>query len=163
MATPDIIILIVVLLSAVIGLVRGLVKEVVSLVVWLAAFIIAMAFATTVADEIVSADLDPRVRVVIGFAIVFVIVLIAGGLVQWLLSKLIQSTGLSGTDRFLGFLFGSIRGAVVVIVALIAVRPFVEADDWWAESELRPQLLAFEQDVVDLLRYASKAISDIRG
>ena len=159
--TADIVILIVILVSAAIGLIRGLVKEVVSLTIWLSAFVLALAFAGAVADRVVSADVDPGFRVVAGFLIVFVAVLIVGALLQWLLSKIVKSTGLTGTDRFLGFLFGSVRGAIVVVVVLIAIRPFVETESWWAASRLRPELMKFEEDILHVLHYASDSIAEI--
>ena len=63
---------------------------------------------------------------------------------------MIQSTGLGGTDRFLGLVFGALRGGLVVIGALIAMRPFAETSDWWEESLLRPELMVFADDILEL-------------
>ena len=60
--------------------------------------------------------------------------------------------GLGGTDRFLGFVFGALRGGLVVIGALIVVRPFAETSAWWEESLVRPELLVFEDDILELFR-----------
>ena len=160
-ATPDIVILIVVLLSALIGLARGLISEVLSLASWALAFILALYLAPWVGERL-SAELA-NARLVIGFAIVFVTVLIAGALVQWLVRKLVESSGLTGTDRFLGFLFGSARGVLVCIVALIALRPFAEETDWWQASVIRPELAAFEEDVLQLMGRAKSAVSNVGG
>lgn len=154
MATVDIVILIVVLLSALIGLARGLLKEVLSLASWLAAFILALYFAPPVADRLAGHLADGSVRLVVAFIAVFLATLIAGGLLQWVVGTLVKTTGLSGTDRFLGFLFGSARGVVVCIVALIALRQFAEAGQWWHGSVLVPELLAFEEE---LLAFMGKA------
>ena len=161
LATPDIVMLIVILLSALIGLVRGLIKEVLSLASWALAFILALYLAPLVGERL-SADLA-NARLVIGFAVVFVGVLIVGGIVQWMVSKLVESTGLTGTDRFLGFLFGSARGVLVCIVALIALRPFTEDTTWWQASVIRPELAAFEEDVLQLIGRARTVVSDVGG
>lgn len=161
MATPDIIILIVVLVSALIGLARGILKEVLSLASWFLAFILALYFAPTVADYIADRVADTSIRFAISFAAVFVATLVAGGIVQWLLRKLVDSTGLSGTDRFLGFLFGSARGALVCIIGLILLRPYAETSDWWQTSAFVPELLAFEQDVLGLMGKARDAAASI--
>ncbi|MCZ6890300.1 MAG: CvpA family protein [Gammaproteobacteria bacterium] len=160
-ATIDIAVVIIVLVSALIGMGRGVIKEVVSLTIWLAAFIFGLAFAVIVGEMLVDFILAENVRVALGFVLVFVTVLIAGSMVQWLLAKAVKSTGLTGTDRFMGFLFGSIRGTIVTIVALIALRPFAEMQPWWAESTLLPELLAFEADIVDVIRFAGGSLSDM--
>ena len=148
----DMVILTLILLSAVIGLFRGLVREVVSLAIWACAIVGAMVFASSVAEYLTAIEASRPIRVAIAFGIVFFGVLIAGGLLQWSLARLIQSTGLGGTDRFLGFVFGALRGGLVVIAALIVARPFAETSDWWQESLLRPELLVFEEDILQLFR-----------
>ena len=161
MATPDIVILIVVLLSAMIGLVRGLIKEVLSLASWIAAFILALYFSPMVADYFAPHVSEPAIRWLLGFVTVFVATLIVAGIGQWLLRKLVDSTGLSGTDRFLGFLFGSARGVLVCIFGLIVLRPYAEQAEWWQASTFAPELLAFEEDALDLLVSTRGVVSDI--
>lgn len=149
-ATPDIVLVIVILLSALMGLARGLVKEVLSLVIWGAAFVAALFFGDLVGARL-GADMGDTLRALIGFVSVFIAVLIAGAIVQWLFAKLIETTGLTGTDRFLGFLFGSARGIVVCTVALIAMRPFVEDAQWWHESRIRPELARLEEGILTVM------------
>ncbi len=163
MASIDIIILIIVLVSALIGLARGLIKEVLSLASWLAAFILALYFAPSVGDRMAGQLADESVRLVVAFILIFLATLIAGGIVQWLVGKLVKTTGLSGTDRFLGFLFGAARGVLACIVALIALRQFAEAGQWWQSSVLVPELLAFEQQVLELLGRAQDWVVDLGG
>ncbi len=161
MATPDIVIAAVIALSALFGLMRGLVREVVSLVIWITAALGALTFSGFVADSALGTlDLGRPVRVAIGFALVFIGVLIAGAIVQRVLGGLVQSTGLGGTDRLLGLVFGGLRGAVVVIVALMAVRPFAQQSGWWAESQFRPGLLAFEGELLELFGVGKELVDD---
>lgn len=156
----DIVILSLIMLSAVIGLFRGLVKELVSLAVWICAIVGATVLASPLADHLTAIEASRAIRVAVAFAVVFFGVLIAGGLLQWSLAKLIQSTGLGGTDRFLGFVFGALRGGLVVVGALIMMRPFAEMSDWWEESLLRPELLVFEDDILELF-WATEAESAV--
>lgn len=144
----DLIILGVMLLSAVIGLVRGLLKEVLSLAVWIAAAGLAMYFGPTLAAQLSAQISDDGIRLVVAFIAIFIGALILGAVLQWLVGLLIRRTGLTGTDRFLGFLFGAARGFIVCVVALIALRQFVAGTEWWQTSLLVPQLLAFEQQVL---------------
>ena len=160
-SNPDIVIVIIILVSALIGLVRGLLKEVLSLASWFAAFILALYFSPTFAEYLTDTVADAGIRLVVSFAGVFVATLIVGGIIQWVLRKLVDSTGLSGTDRFLGFLFGSARGALVCIIGLVLIRPYAESSDWWEASTIAPELLVFEQEVLELLNEAKDSVSDI--
>ncbi len=84
----------------------------------------------------------PSLRVIAACSILFVMTLLLGGLVNYLISQLVKATGLSGTDRFLGMVFGAARGALLVVVAvgLLSLAP-VEADAWWRESVVIPHFL----------------------
>jgi membrane protein required for colicin V production len=161
MATADIVILIVVLLSAVIGLIRGLFKELLSLLVWFAAVGLALYFSTPLGDVMSGQIEDASIRTVVAFFVIFFAVLIVGALLQVLVRQLVSSTGLTGTDRFLGFLFGSARGVLVCIVGLIALKAFEIEAEWWSESRIIPELLAFEQDVLGLLGKATDMVVEV--
>jgi len=151
MASADIVILLIVLLSAVIGLARGLLKEVLSLATWVAAVLAVLMFAPATGDALVGRIEDPTLRRGVAMVAIFIATLIAGGLLQWLVGLLVRGTGLTGTDRLLGFVFGGSRGVVVCLVGLIAIRSFAETADWWQASTLVPQLLTFEHDLIELL------------
>jgi len=161
MTSPDIVICLLLLLSALIGLFRGLVKEVLSLIIWMAALVVALLFAQPVSDLLVEKIDNTSMRMILAFAAIFISALVAGALVQWVLAKLIETTGLSGTDRLLGFLFGSIRGVLLCIVILIVIRPFSQDAGWWQSSILVPQLIAFESDVVGFLKYLGGVVTDL--
>jgi membrane protein required for colicin V production len=103
LTAADIAIVALVLLSSVIGLVRGLVREVLSLVVWVLAFLVAVGFADSLATRFAGILEPDSARLAVAFVTLFVGILIVGGLIQWGLGKLIEGTGLSGTDRLLGF------------------------------------------------------------
>ena len=161
MATADIVIVIIVLLSSVMGLVRGLFKELLSLLIWFAAIVLALYFADATGSALSGVIADESGRSIIGFFIIFLLTLILGGIVQMLVKRLIDSTGLTGTDRLLGFLFGSARGVLVCIVGLIALKSFEIESSWWHESKIIPELLAFEQDVLGLMGRARDVVVEV--
>lgn len=155
-AVADVVIVVVIVASAVFGVLRGLVKEIVALGIWVAALLLGVVFAAPL-GALIADSLGPRLQTGLGFVVVFIAVLLAGALLQRILGRLIDSTGLSGTDRTLGLLFGAARGVIVVIVALIVLRPFAEDRPWWPESQLIPPLLAFEGDVLNVVAYITDA------
>ena len=133
-------------LSALISVVRGFVKEVVSLLIWVAAAVIASIFYDQLAVWMVDWISTPSLRMLTAWILLFVAVLIVGGILNYLLGKLVEATGLSGTDRLLGLLFGLARGLIVLMVIVIilpSVLP-VDQDLWWQESTLIPYFLQYE-------------------
>ena len=161
MATIDIVILIVVLVSALIGLARGLLKEVLSLASWLAALILALYFAPAVSERLSGLMGEGSARLVVAFVLVFLTTLVAGSLLQWMATTLVKMTGMSGTDRFLGFLFGGARGVLASLVVLIALHQFAEAGEWWQSSVLVPELLAFEQEILTAMSRAEEWVTQL--
>lgn len=128
-------------LSAVISIFRGFIREVLSLVAWVAAFYVAFRFYPMGVDAL-SPHIDSElVRLFVAFLGIFISVLIVFSLLNYVIAKLVDGTGLSGTDRFLGVLFGIVRGAAIAIVLIIIVEltPFTE-QKIWKSSSLVPQL-----------------------
>lgn len=139
---PDYAILAVIAISTLVGALRGFIKEVFSLLVWAAAFVIAYQFGGDVAALMEDAVSLPSVRTVMGFTGLFVAVLLLGGLLNYLLGRMVESTGLSGTDRLLGGVFGAARGlALVVATLLVAGFTPIPADPWWQQSRTIERLM----------------------
>lgn len=135
----DYAILALIAVSLIIGLVRGFVKEAFSLLMWVLAIWVGLNFSREFSGFLTSLISLPSARIAAAFAILFFITLILGGAIGFLLGELIKKTGLTGTDRFAGMLFGIVRGMVVVAVCvmLAGLTPLPE-DSWWKESVLIP-------------------------
>ncbi len=142
MAWPDYAILAVIAISVLVGVLRGFIKEVFSLLVWTTAFLVAYHFAGDVAAWMEDAVTLPSARTAMGFAGIFVAVLLVGGLINYLLGRLVETTGLSGTDRLLGGVFGAARGLVMIIaVLLVAGFTPIPGDPWWQQSQTITRLM----------------------
>lgn len=140
MTAADYVILGICLVSIVVSLFRGFIKEVFSLLVWIAAVYAALQASGAISLQLEGVIETPSVRVIVAFVGVFVLVLIVGGLLNYLLGRMVVSTGLSGTDRMFGALFGAFRGVAIVVAAVIvaSLTPVVE-DPWWQRSVLLPE------------------------
>ncbi|QWT20974.1 CvpA family protein [Bacillus sp. NP157] len=136
----DYAILAVLFISVLIGLARGLISEVLSLVIWVAAFWLAWALGPHVAEMLSGSVSNGTARAAIGYGVVFVSVLVIGGIIRFLISRLVASTGLGGTDRLFGMLFGLLRGVLIVslVVFMLGFTPLPN-DPWWRESAMLRQ------------------------
>lgn len=124
-------------LSTLIGLIRGLVREALSLVAWVVALWVAFSFAPHGSGLFASHIQAPSLQLAAAFASLFIITLILAAVVNYLITRLVDKSGLKGTDHMLGVLFGTARGVVVVsLVVLLAGATPLPKDQWWQESVL---------------------------
>lgn len=126
-------------LSALIGLIRGLISEVLSLLVWGVAVWIGLHYGRRFSTYLEPIVTVPSARMAVSFLVLFIGTLMTGGVASFLLRKLVHSTGLSGTDRLAGMVFGVARGMLIaaVLVLLAGVTPLPQ-DPWWKQSKLIP-------------------------
>ncbi len=145
MAMIDLAIVVVLLISVVVGFLRGFIKEAVSVFALVLAAWASLRFAPFGSSLIENVtgfgplESSQGARMWLGRALIFFAILAIGGLVGWLLSYLIKSSGLTGTDRMLGLGFGLIRGALVLgIIALALNYLGFSQDAWWKKGRLVP-------------------------
>jgi membrane protein required for colicin V production len=98
---------------------RGLVHEVLSLAGWVMAFLAANLLAAPL-SETFPANMRPEFRVVGAFLLVFVGTLVLTTLATALVTKFVRVSVLQSLDRWLGALFGLLRGLVLIVVFAIA-------------------------------------------
>lgn len=138
-------------ISVLVSIFRGFVREILSLVAWVAAFWVAAKFAVP-ASELLEPWLKmPTARIVLAFIGILIVTLLVAGVINYLIAKLLDKTGLSGTDRLLGAVFGLARGAAIVIIAVLGagLTP-ITGEDWWAAS---PTLAPFETAAVHVVNW----------
>ena len=115
----------------------GFVKESISLASWLVAGFIAFRYFSPLASLLEPYVESPTVQTGIAFSILFVCTLIVGAAVNFMASTMVAKTGLSGTDKSLGVVFGGARGVLIVtmLVLLAGLTPMPN-ESWWQESTL---------------------------
>lgn len=145
-------------LSIIVGLMRGFVSEVWALACWILAGWVAWYCGPFVETWLPQDLATPGLRMVMAYVGCFILVVIAGSLVGYLLRRLVSGSGLSGTDRLLGLVFGLVRGVavIVLVVLMLGFTPF-HRDAWWQESRLLP---TFESAAASLKAYLPAKLSD---
>ncbi len=146
MTIADYVIIATVILSMGLSFFRGFAIEAISLVTWVAAFVVSRLFSVPFAVTLGEWVDPPSARQPIAFVVLFIITLIVGALIRHLVKQVVKATGLSGTDRMLGSVFGLVRGSLIVVVGLIVLSRMTEApaDPWWKSSVLIPHFMMVE-------------------
>jgi membrane protein required for colicin V production len=150
---PDLVILCIIALSAIISLFRGFVRETLSLVSWILAFWVAITFSHQISELFLQKYIvSPTLRLGAAFGGLFLITLIICAIINYLISTLVDKTGLSGTDRMLGIVFGFGRGVLLVAALLLVAHltPMPE-ENWWQQSILISRFEPLELWLKDFL------------
>ncbi|MEZ5770167.1 membrane protein required for colicin V production [Defluviimonas denitrificans] len=123
----DAVVAVVILLSAILAYSRGVVREILAIAGWVAAAVLAFIFAPQaeplikqipVLDTFLGGSCE--LSVIAAFAAVFAVALIVMSIFTPLFSSAVQRSALGGVDQGLGFLFGVLRGILLVAVAFVA-------------------------------------------
>jgi len=148
----DWLILAVVLISALISIKRGFVKEMLSLTSWVAAFIIARIFSGHLEVLLVQWIDTPSARYGAAFGLLFGATLIIGAMINNLVGELVKVTGLAGTDRMFGVVFGTTRGLILVMAAIYGLQMTpLSKDPWWTQSFFIPHfelMVTWSKDIL---------------
>ncbi len=132
-------ILAVVVISALVSIKRGFVKEILSLFSWVAAFVIARIFSGHLDVLLAQWIQTPSARYGAAFGLLFAATLIIGSMVNHLMADLVKATGLAGTDRMFGTVFGVARGLILITAAIYGLQMTAFSQDpWWQQSVLIP-------------------------
>lgn len=152
----DLAIITVLILSGLLALLRGFVAEVLSIVAWVGALAVGIYGykpATPLVIDLTGID-GPLGELIAG-GVLFVVALIVFMILARLASGTLQMAGLGAVDRSLGFLFGLVRGAVLVSVAYLLVL-WAEPDpedhpSWLTEAKSLPLVVAGADMLVALV------------
>ncbi len=143
----------VIFVSTVISLFRGFFKEALSLATWVIALWMAWRFGANLSGGLESWVSEPVLRIWIARGLVFIGVLLAGGLLGRLIDMVMLSTGLTGTDRAIGMVFGFARGVILtgLLVVVLELMGFSDSA-WWQQSKLLP----YAAPVADIIHHAAE-------
>ncbi len=142
----------VIVLSALISLIRGFVKEAFSLGTWIVATWASLFYSKNVAVFLTPYIETPSLQKAAAFVCIFIVILIIGGIANYIVSTMVDKTGLSGTDKMIGVAFGGVRGLLIVAVLVMIVGFFpVTEDDWYKSSTLIPHFISTAEMVKENL------------
>jgi len=125
----DGVVALVIVVSALLAYSRGFVREAMAIAGWIGATILAFIFADTIQPLIrqipVVGDFigdSCELSIIASFAAVFAIALVVVSIFTPLFASLVQRSSLGGLDQAFGFLFGVLRGILLVAVAFFVYQ-----------------------------------------
>jgi membrane protein required for colicin V production len=135
----DSLVILAVILSAIIGAVRGFLREAVALATVIVAVFLAWKFADSLAPHLGGLLKNPPVNIWAARAIIFFAVMLVGMAIGALMAYFVRLSLFRGMDRFLGFVFGLLRGVVLLGVFVIVAQVLrLDGEKWWQGSKLMP-------------------------
>lgn len=139
----DVGVVVILLGSAVFAYIRGLVHEIFSIVGWIGAiaatfygFPFAQPYARQFIETEIIADLAAG-------ALIFLFSLVVLSILTRSISSRVKDSALNALDRALGFLFGLVRGALIVVISYIGFDLLVAKKDHpdWVRTARTMQLI----------------------
>ena len=118
--------------SVLVGAWRGLLTELLALLGWAAAYFAAQLLGPDTGLHLPVGEPGSRMNVLAGMVVVFVVTWLGWAVLSWGLAQILKASGLGGTDRMLGAVFGLMRGVLVALVAatLVQMTPLAQAELW---------------------------------
>lgn len=154
----DIIVLIIVAVAAIGGFLRGLVQEVLSLAAWILAAFSVYYLHGTLTDFLRDYyDADPATSI-LSFALLLLIPYAAMKVIAGNVGEASRNSILGPIDRVLGFGFGAVKGALIVVFAFSllvlgfdTVWGYKGRPDWITQGRTYPAADAFSRELVSMI------------
>jgi membrane protein required for colicin V production len=139
MNVTDYLVIAAVIISAVVGALRGFLREAVALVAWLFALFIAWHFSDLIEPHLGGLLSGSYVKPWAARVIIVLLILLLGAAIGAVLDHFVRLSIFSGMDRFLGMVFGVLRGVVLLGVFVILGQLLrLDSERWWSRSLLVP-------------------------
>lgn len=139
MIITDYVVMAAVVISALVGLARGFLREAIALVTWIFALALAGHYADLVEPHLGGLLAGAMVKPWVARLIILALVLLIGALIGALANHFVRLSIFSGMDRLLGFVFGLLRGLVLLGVFVMLGQVLrLDSEHWWRDSRLMP-------------------------
>jgi membrane protein required for colicin V production len=150
----DVILILIMLISAFLAMLRGLTREMLSIMSWALAALAALFFYQLYRER-VRALIEPQILAdVVLIGVVFLVVLLVVSLITVRLSSRVLDSRVGALDRTLGFIFGLVRGLILVVIAyelIAAIVPRESLPHWVTEARSLPVIERTGRAIISLL------------
>jgi membrane protein required for colicin V production len=124
--------------SVIAAIMKGFVRELISLASLVVGLVVAALAYPRAALWFEDLTKSHEIALGLGFLVLFLGVLLLGSLLSLLARKLIKTAGVQWFDRFLGAVFGLVRGVLVDCILLLVLLAFAIKPGAVEQSSLAP-------------------------
>jgi membrane protein required for colicin V production len=128
----------IVVASVVTAMMKGFIQEMISLASVLIGLVVAAIGYGRAALWFEDLTKSHEIALGLGFLVLFMATLLVGALVGVVARKLIKTAGIQGFNRFLGGIFGLVRGVLVDAILLMVMMAFAIKPEAMRQSALAP-------------------------
>lgn len=150
----DVILIVLMMISAFLAMLRGLTREMLSIMSWALAALAAL-FVFPVYRDRMESWIEPKILADgILIVTVFVVVLIVVSLITVRLSDRVLDSRVGAIDRTLGFVFGLVRGFLLVVIAYelyISIVPPETLPPWVTQAKSRHTIESVGKAILSVL------------
>ena len=146
------------LVSGLLAMIRGFSREVLSVASWVVAALAALYFYKSLSpfayNYTKSISDSQTVADIAAAAGIFIIALIVVSVITMKIADFIVDSKIGPLDRTLGFVFGAVRGALLVVVGLLFFNWLVAAPkqpEWVANAKSKPMLDSLGAKLINML------------
>ncbi len=133
---------IIIVISVVLAVKKGFIRELISLAAVVVGLIVAAIEYGRAAVWFEDLTKSHQIALACGFLSIFILILIAGAIASLLARLLVKTAGVEWFDRFMGAVFGLIRGVIVDSVLLMILMAFSIKPTAVSQSQLAPYVSA---------------------
>jgi len=152
----------VVAITAIVGAIRGYSQQAFFLLCGIIALFIGLSFSRELAYFLPPSIKGNALRLACGFMVLFLITVILGRIIRYLLGKLLKNSQLTLLERFGGMLLGVMQGSIwLTAIVILAGLSDLPHSPWWKEAKILPafQIIALwlkdhvPSDLLDTVHY----------
>jgi membrane protein required for colicin V production len=146
----DIVLLVILILTAIVGIFKGLVKQVIGLAAVIAGLVLASLYYEGAAGIFGTFVKNKLLGNFLGFLLIFVVVLVAGGILGHLITKAMKGP-LALANRLFGGIFGAVKGVLICGILVFALFTFQVAKPALETSVLAPVCLGVTRAAINMI------------
>lgn len=122
-------------ISIVVSIMRGAIKEMLAIFGWVAAFYVAKSYSPLLAPLLPQDIPTEALKTLAAFLILLIAVLFISSLLSIAISGIVSKIGLGWLNRFLGVLFGFIKGLLIVcVLVFLAGLTSLPKEKMWTDA-----------------------------